>query len=179
MKLNLVVLFSIRVLASSMKPRRAEPVPYYFDPEENLVDDEYIVMLQKGETLDTHFERIGKNLSDTDNTFFHLHVLNGYVAHLDQDTVHNLVRYDPGVKFVEHNRYIPEPVDEEPDQPTDLEFDVPAKSWFPRLKRWQEALAHNVPWNVRMAMAYEKIKGNPLSGHGVSTQRPPSLEPVR
>lgn len=37
--------------------------------------------------------------------FYPLEVLGGYRARLDDYTVHNLVRFDPGVEHVEHSYY--------------------------------------------------------------------------
>lgn len=60
-------------------------------------------MLHDGHTVDTHFAQIGIDLSKTASFYFPLATINSYRAKLDNDTVHLLVRYDPGVKLVLHD----------------------------------------------------------------------------
>lgn len=57
-------------------------------------------------THTTDFAHIGVNLSQTTSIFHPLQILTGYRARLDSFTLHELVRYDPGVKYVEHSCYI-------------------------------------------------------------------------
>jgi hypothetical protein len=66
-------------------------------------------MLHEGHTLEVHFERIGMDLSNSSDIFAPIETINGYRARLNEHTVHNLVRYDPGVKLVEHDSFI-EPI---------------------------------------------------------------------
>lgn len=60
-------------------------------------------MLHERHTINDHFNQIGVNLSETIPNFAPISAINGYRARLDNHTVHNLVRLDPGVKLVEHD----------------------------------------------------------------------------
>lgn len=61
-------------------------------------ENEYIVRLRDGHTIDSHFARIGRDLSRDAHMFWPIETLNGYRARLDDYTLHELVRYDPGVE---------------------------------------------------------------------------------
>lgn len=52
------------------------------------------------------FDRIGKNLSQSAPLFYNLRSLGCYRAQLDHFTLHELVRYDPGVRYVEHSSVV-------------------------------------------------------------------------
>jgi hypothetical protein len=89
-----------------MLPRREprkEPAPYYRSKNETrLVPDKYGVFLNPNYTLTDHFNFIGQNLEQTAREFYTIEILNGYTAILDLHTVHDLIRYDPAVSYVEH-----------------------------------------------------------------------------
>lgn len=97
-------LLSIRVYGLIL--RREEPAPYYrADDEALLINDEYGIVLHESYTLDDHFKFIGVNLEQGQNEtmFQRISLINGYRARLDFDLVHDKIRYDPGVEFVEHD----------------------------------------------------------------------------
>lgn len=69
------------------------------------IEGEYIVHLQKGCTLNEHFESTGKNFTGQEG--FRRHDwLPGYVARFDIDTLHNNIRKDITVHLVENNRRV-------------------------------------------------------------------------
>lgn len=63
-------------------------------------------MLRPDHTIDAHFDLIGIDLSKNASFFSLLKNINSYHAKLDSDTVHMLVRYNPGVKLVQHNSFM-------------------------------------------------------------------------
>lgn len=86
-----------------MRQPRKEPAPYYRSKDEaRIVPDRYGVVLYLNYTLADHFDFIGQNLEQTAREFHALEIINGYTAYLDSHTVHDLIRYDPAVSYVEH-----------------------------------------------------------------------------
>ncbi|KAL9108784.1 MAG: hypothetical protein Q9227_006441 [Pyrenula ochraceoflavens] len=85
------------------------PAPFHQPENFTLVPDEYIVKLRVGHTFDAHFFRIGLNLSETAQAFHAIKPLNAYHVRLDQKIIHELVRADPDVKYVEHDSVIEVP----------------------------------------------------------------------
>ena len=86
----------------------------YHRPDGELVEDEYIVALHSGHTLEQHFEQIGTDLTVNASMFHRINAINGYRARLPHDLVHENIRFDAGVEFVEHDQmvYPIEPVEE-------------------------------------------------------------------
>lgn len=60
-------------------------------------------MLYDGCTINDHFNQTGVDLSKTALLFAPITTINGYRARLDNHTLHEIVRFDPNVKLVEHN----------------------------------------------------------------------------
>ena len=81
------------------------PAPLFGLEHDTKIPNEYIVMFQPGHTLEQHYEAIGKNFSDSPR-FHNLDFLPGYAAPMDDDTLHELVRQDPGVLLVDTNRRV-------------------------------------------------------------------------
>jgi hypothetical protein len=75
----------------------------YHKPGPNLVPDSYFVSFHPNHTLQDHYNYLGRNLSETASGFVDLPGLGGYFAVLDSYTVHEEVRYDPGVSLVTHD----------------------------------------------------------------------------
>ncbi|KAK4497740.1 hypothetical protein PRZ48_010393 [Zasmidium cellare] len=73
--------------------------------EDNVIPDRYIVHFHANHTLDDHFAFIRRNLTAEDDKFDHMEFLPGYCTLLNNDTLHNFVRTDPGVKLVEHDSW--------------------------------------------------------------------------
>lgn len=84
-------------------PRAMAPCPYH-RPSAELIADKYIVVLHDGHTLEKHFEHIRRDLSQNSSMFHPIATINGYRARLTEDVVHELIRFDPGVEFVEHDQ---------------------------------------------------------------------------
>ncbi|KAL9097031.1 MAG: hypothetical protein Q9165_000995 [Trypethelium subeluteriae] len=106
----LSVLLSGGLATAAILSRSESPRPYHRDLDDSkLVKDEYLVKLSSGHTLDNHFKVIGLDLSKECEIFRHMPRYNAYHARLNEETVHNLIRYDPGVDYVEHNHFLESP----------------------------------------------------------------------
>jgi len=104
MKLTIIILTLTG--ASALVARRSkDPAPYTTCDKAELVKDTYIIRFHDNHTLAEHFDAIGQNLSETASMFYDMNLLNGYHAELSEDTVHEMVRYDPGVRLVEHDHW--------------------------------------------------------------------------
>ncbi|KAF4956266.1 hypothetical protein FSARC_11622 [Fusarium sarcochroum] len=101
----------------TLAPRGEVPCPYH-RPDAELIEDEYVVVLHQGHTLKQHFEQIGNDLAINASMFYPIDSINGYRAKLPQNLVHDHIRFDPGVEFVEHDHAISliEPVEGGEDQ---------------------------------------------------------------
>ena len=103
MKFLAVLLLLFSPIQALVLPR-TEQAPYYraYDEKDHIAD-EYGVFLAKNYTIEEHFDFIGVNLEQNATTFARMSVLNAYRAKIDSHTVHNLIRYDPGVRYVQHD----------------------------------------------------------------------------
>jgi len=88
--------------------RSAFPCPYYGGgaPHELLVKDEYIVLFHDYYSLEEHNNFVGYNLSERAEKFSYMRALNAYSLKISEDILHKLIRYNPGMEFVEHNRIL-------------------------------------------------------------------------
>jgi hypothetical protein len=96
-------------LCSARSIRRTSPCPFHGDtghPDEQLIEDEYVVMLHQGYSLDDHFAFIGQDFSKTAREFSPMPRLNAYTVKIDAVAIHDTVRYDPGVHSVSQNRRV-------------------------------------------------------------------------
>jgi hypothetical protein len=100
---SILMLHGLRALA--LVARRQTPAPLITSDEVRHIDDVYVVRLQEGHTLDAHFDNIGVDLSRTATMFYPMRALNSYHARIDNHTIHELVRYDPGVESVCQDYY--------------------------------------------------------------------------
>lgn len=105
MKLFLAVLIVHALSVSALVARRKNPAPYITSGEVRHCENLCVVRLQEGYTLEAHFEAIGTDLSQNASLFYPMAALNSYHARLDPSTVHELIRYDPGVVSVLHDYY--------------------------------------------------------------------------
>lgn len=153
MKLAIAFLLADLGLASTRMRPRDSPAPYHNDFETDLVDDEYIVRLEKNYTMAQHYEFVGRNLNETEPMFHPLDTINAYFIRTDRETMHDLVRRDPGVENVEHNRRLSD---------TDYE-EIPEThvSGVEQTKRWEVEEQLNAPWWIRMCQSSEKLEINP------------------
>jgi hypothetical protein len=131
-------------VVSALVPRQYQA--RYHNPEGfNEIDDEYIVLLYPNHTLSAHFQAIGIDLEHDKNTksFHPLDLINGYAAVLDNHTLHNIVRLDPGVEVVEHNVEIPGLYPTETfNKSTVLADDIPNVR-----KRWEKTRVASAYWH--------------------------------
>ena len=100
---SILMLHALRAL--TLVARRQTPAPLITSDEVRHIDDVYVVRLQEGHTLDAHFDNIGVDLSRTATMFYPMRALNSYHARIDNHTIHELVRYDPGVESVCQDYY--------------------------------------------------------------------------
>jgi hypothetical protein len=70
-----------------------------------VIPDSYGVLFRETYTLEEHFAFIGQNLSESARCFDHIRLINAYHVYLDNYTLHEIVRRDPGVELVEHHAY--------------------------------------------------------------------------
>ncbi|KAF5231899.1 hypothetical protein FAUST_9035 [Fusarium austroamericanum] len=89
----------------ALLPRAEVPAPLIRANAE-LIDDEYIVVLHQGHTLKQHFDQIGRDLATNATLFYPIDSINGYRAKLPHDLLHDHIRFDPGVEFVEQDQTI-------------------------------------------------------------------------
>ena len=103
----LLPLVAIGATLSSALPsqKRSTPCPYHKGgtAREPLLKDEYTVELNPGYTLKEHYDFIGFDLSAKGEKFNVKNRLNMYGVKIDEDTMHNIIRYDLGVLRVSHN----------------------------------------------------------------------------
>jgi len=149
------VLSAVSVLAEPQK--RAE---YYIPKDRVLIENEYLILLQPNHTIAAHFEVIGIDLENDQNSgFFHrLDTINGYFAKLDSHTVHDLIRFDPGVRIVEHNCQVEHifGFDVKPVEHSSTEAN--ATNAPPHVgKRWINTIFPNQGWHQYMVTYGKKI----------------------
>lgn len=116
-------------------------------------ENEYIVRLRDGHTIDSHFARIGRDLSRDAHMFWPIDTLNGYRARLDDYTLHELVRYDPGVESVEHDSYGEPILEHEQGQTVPIPDAQPTKL----SRRWAQTVHTGYHWWSVMISAGKKL----------------------
>ncbi|KAM0374407.1 hypothetical protein ACHAPY_008650 [Fusarium culmorum] len=89
----------------ALLPRAEVPAPLIRANVE-LIEDEYIVVLHQGHTLRQHFDQIGRDLATNATLFYPIDSINGYRAKRPHDLLHNHIRFDPDVEFVEQDQTI-------------------------------------------------------------------------
>jgi len=146
-------------------PPRSEAAPYHRHVDEtNLIKDEYVVVLHKNYTLQDHFDFIGTNLETSRYVFHKISSINGYRARLEETTLHDIIRHDPGVLFVEHDTKL-EPIQEVSSGKEFLPPPNTTASEASRLsRRWDKVHGLCSDWWAEMMQISRKI---PLSrDHG-------------
>ncbi|KAF2247402.1 hypothetical protein BU26DRAFT_566386 [Trematosphaeria pertusa] len=100
-----LVAFGTTLSSALPSQERSTPCPYHKGgtAREPLLKDEYTVELNPGYTLEEHYDFIGFDLSAKAKKFDVKNRLNMYGVKIDEDTMHNIIRYDPGVLRVSHN----------------------------------------------------------------------------
>ena len=148
-------------LVAARLTQRSEPAPYHHHETAPLVPDRYIVVLHDGYTLQEHFNYISSNLSETSQRFYHLDIFNSYHALLDAPFVHNVIRNDQGVNYVEHEHYVRQEVHLERRKET-------AEAFWPSLRRRWQTLKVLRGYNVRMLTTWGKLQTPVTGGEVVS-----------
>ncbi|KAK7756068.1 hypothetical protein SLS62_002011 [Diatrype stigma] len=134
-----------------------------------LVEDSYIVMFADDHSLRDHYINTGVNVSAEAESFSWFRHLNGYRAVIKNTTlVHELVRKDPGVLFVEHNSL----------HTSNVTFDAkPAGIDFPRTverprigKRWEwQQRPEDMNWKIATgATQMDELRTMLNGGYGVN-----------
>ncbi|KAF5027005.1 hypothetical protein F66182_880 [Fusarium sp. NRRL 66182] len=113
----LLPFFLVPYVLGTLVPRAEVPCPYH-RPNAELIEDEYIVVLHQGHTIQQHFKHIGSDLTVNASMFYPIDAINGYRAKLSHELVHDRIRFDPGVEFVEHDHRISliDPIEEGEDE---------------------------------------------------------------
>ncbi|KAF2804002.1 uncharacterized protein BDZ99DRAFT_157646 [Mytilinidion resinicola] len=136
----------------------------YHRPEGvELLDDEYIVLLRPGYTIEADCECIGRDLQK-DRSFHHLDSINGYTAQLNSNTVHDLIRNDPGVRLVEHGFKVQnvQPVRTNSSENVD---DASPRAKSKHTKRWDIHHLQYYWWHNIQISVEQKIDPLPDSGN--------------
>lgn len=109
--------------------------PYHQPDPDRLVPNRYLVLFHDSHTLDDHLSNTGLNLQQDPNyAFSSVRLINGYHATLNESILHDVVRFDPGVKLVEHTTFSP-PLDDPIDGEDSFQHEEPKKNLR---KRWKE-----------------------------------------
>ncbi|KAF2652970.1 subtilisin-like protein [Lophiostoma macrostomum CBS 122681] len=159
MKLPLLLL-AIGVIGSTALPnqRRATPCTYHKggSAREPLLEDQYTVELNDGYTLEEHYEFVGFNLSAAASIFSYRNYSNTYGIKIDEHTMHNIIRYDPGVDRVTHNMVLSSQKTWYKQYPvTDThKHDAPYKRWSSMGGTYHWSTGHINEWD--RSIDYEK-----------------------
>ncbi|KAF2739096.1 hypothetical protein EJ04DRAFT_509240 [Polyplosphaeria fusca] len=86
---------------NSTTPRASTPCPYH--TYKKRIPHEYMVLLRNNHTLEAHFRNLGFNVSHYATKFKALEALNMYSITIDEYTIKDHVRWDPGVELVAQN----------------------------------------------------------------------------
>lgn len=108
MKASLLLMAVALATLSSALPNRKRSAPCAYhkggeDPKEPLIQDSYTVELEEGYSLKAHYEFLGFDLSAKAEEFHYMSRLHMYRLEVDASTMHELIRFDPGVRRVSHN----------------------------------------------------------------------------
>ncbi|KAI9678401.1 MAG: Suppressor of the cold-sensitive snRNP biogenesis mutant brr1-1, partial [Bathelium mastoideum] len=143
----------------------------YHRPDARLVPSTYIVRLSEDHSLAKHFAHCGVDLSKTSPRFEQISGLYrqgtllsspsneladvrfSYRAQLDDYTVNQLVRTDPGVEYVEHDHYIRAPQTTSHAMHGNLDFSTSSNN-----KRWDESWVRKPYWHLQMITAGKKAR---------------------
>jgi hypothetical protein len=107
MKLLLFIL-AVSPAWGGVLPRADPPVEFRVADESSVVPDHYMVSLETGHALSEHWKAIGRDLSRDGEDFYYMEGINSYGVTLrDANIVHNAIRTDTKVKFVESRSTTP------------------------------------------------------------------------
>ncbi|KAL9091686.1 MAG: hypothetical protein Q9165_004762 [Trypethelium subeluteriae] len=111
-----------------------------------------MVKFRENHTLQNHLSYIGSNIALMGDEYYKLDILPGYTIKANQSVIHDIVRKDGGVEWVEDTSVI-----QMPDLiPADSNKERNA-SVLQRTKRWQAAVDSTAPRELVMQSSAEKI----------------------
>jgi hypothetical protein len=144
-------LFAFHLIGAFCTPLTQNPTPAEYrvgNPDRHIVN-EYFVHLHTNHTIEHHFQHIGKDLASDAEMFHFFKHINTYAARLDADTLHNLVRNDPGIRLVEHHHLLER--EESIQHPETVQL-----SGFSKLvRRWGRVLTY-ARWNYAQVALWGK-----------------------
>jgi hypothetical protein len=135
---------ALLVFGNTLQRSKTEAAPYHRIG--TLVQDSYLVSLHKNHSIEAHFNHIGQNLSETD-TFMAYKNFNAYSITANASIIHDLIRYDPGVAYVQHNHYVDMPVERISTPPLESKI----------LRRWKQITDPLAIWWLAMLAAGRKL----------------------
>jgi hypothetical protein len=103
MKAALLLAFGAALNNALPRQKRKRPCPCYREtdnPLEPIIEGSYSVKLRPGYTLEEHFKFVGYNLSTQATMFDYMKSINTYRLNIDENTMHNIIRYDHGVQRI-------------------------------------------------------------------------------
>lgn len=154
--LLLVCLLGFPRLLWALATPRPSPAPYYGNEGRRLKPDEYLVSLHHNSLLEEHLEHVGVNISTANLSFRYYDFIHTYSIRLDAHTIHNIIRHDPRVVYVEHDFHIEISHDRDPE---------PESFWSSLRRRWQKMVA-NRNYNIRMIATWGRLP-TPVTGADV------------
>lgn len=114
-----------------------------------------MVKLEENHTLKSHFDFLGRNLSETHEAEFRwMEAFHGYRITASTELIYNYIRFDSGVEFVTHNSI----TEYESDSKNETSrFDDDDDSHLPKRKHpWKTTWNNYGYWPMRMLNYWEK-----------------------
>jgi hypothetical protein len=108
MKVQIALLFvhSLLAFAALLPVSPSIPSAYHRPEGVKLIEDEFLVILHEGHTIDSHFRHINNDLSQNASMFWPIETINGYRVRIDPKIIHESIRLDPMVELVEQDHII-------------------------------------------------------------------------
>lgn len=152
MRYTIPLFLTLGTIATGLvHPRNSQPCAYHLPNTtwEPAIEDEYIVKLHDHYSITDHFDFLGLNLSESTAAFYYMQHFHGYTISVDKHTMHDLIRYDPGIKYVSQNTKV------DPSyhwrQETRGEIDAETQFSHPKLlARWKTIVNTMLNWTARM-----------------------------
>ncbi|KUJ08215.1 subtilisin-like protein [Mollisia scopiformis] len=84
----------------------AQAFASFYEARDSTIQDEYIVLLHPDYTLSQHYNFIGVNMSQQSSMFHYLDTINAYGVRASPELVHELIRHDNGVLYIQQNFHL-------------------------------------------------------------------------
>jgi hypothetical protein len=155
----------LHIIKATFLTSRASPAPYIHNFK-NLIEDEYVIGLHYNYTIEQHCQHVGINLLETGHIIDSIPELNMYTVRIDSHTIHNSIRWDPGVDFVQHHTYVEHP---EQEIHGEEEMEIPWQGTG-LIRRWKKT-EWEFEWGLRAIWTWGKLP-TPIydGGKSVSVQ---------